>query len=363
MYRIPVVIVGGGIVGLSIAYEISKRSNVELALFEKCPFLGDHATGRNSGVLHAGLYYNTDSLKHKFCIEGNRLWREIAKEIGVEINSCGKYLVATSKEQINALNNLKSNAIKNGVTEVRDATKDEISFLSDIVNCHSAFFSPTTAILDPSALTKAMGVHLYNKDIPILLNNEVKEVKKIDDGFVVISEHEELECDYLINAGGGFAVSLRKQLGLLDLEDYFVKGNYVRTTQDIYNESLIYPVPAPEFKGLGVHSSFEMDGTVRFGPNTEDCSKYDYHLSDNVLDMMIGPIKDVFKNIDESKLAVDYCGIRHKIKRNGELFYDFWIGTESEHGIKNYVELCGIESPGLTSAPAISKTVVDSIFH
>ncbi len=354
MYDIKTAIVGGGVVGLALAYHLSFADS-DIAVFEQNPYLGDHASGRNSGVLHAGLYYETSSLKHTTCLRGNLLWREWGKNLGFDIFECGKYLVATDSSELKSLNILLDNARKNGVQALRSLSSDEVCELRQVVNCEQAFFSGSSAILDPSFAVKALGRAIYNRDIPIMLNDEVLSVTYNGKGFVIETTHGKVFSKNFVNAAGGFAVGIRKMLGLCDVENYWVKGSYIKTVQKMFNKVLVYPVPPSDLKGLGIHSSFESDGTVRFGPNTEECLEYSYTLNPSLLDEMMDPICSVFKGVDRNKLSADYCGIRSKIKVNGKLYKDFWIGTLAVHNIPGYVEFLGIESPGFTAAPALAE--------
>ena len=119
MFHIPLVIIGGGICGLLIARAIGKKfPHLEPIILEKEKYCGDHTTGRNSGVLHAGIYYNTGSLKHHLCLKGNKLWHDLANELGVPLKICGKYIMASTDDQVEELENFYQKALVNGVTKI-----------------------------------------------------------------------------------------------------------------------------------------------------------------------------------------------------------------------------------------------------
>lgn len=357
--NIPVTIIGGGIIGLSIAYELSEKyPDLEIIIIEKEEYLGEHATSRNSGVLHSGIYYPTGSLKHQFCLEGNKLWDNYASKLGLTINRCGKYLISTSNSEDNILLNYYNLALANKVEEVSWC---DDSHLKGIVNSQKSLFSKTTGIVDVPEVLKALEKNLFNKNIPILMQDEVKSIIKVDNGFQIKTSREDFLTSNLVNAAGCFAPRLRTFLGLNDLESYLVKGHYLKLNTKFYNESLVYPVPTPGLKGLGVHTSFGTDGIVRFGPNTSDVNNYDFSFEKGTFDSMYEAIKKVFPTILREDLSEDYCGIRPKIKHLGKLHSDFWIKGEKDLGIVGYTELCGIESPGLTSAPAIARYVVEEL--
>lgn len=355
-------IIGAGINGLLIAYELSEQfGDKDIVVFEKEKYCGEHQTSRNSGVLHAGIYYPTDSLKRRFCIEGNKLWRDLARKLQVDVNNCGKYIIASTKDELEDLDLYYMKALENGVSGIRWASEGELEKLRNVAYVENGFFSETTAVLDVSSAIKNLENELFKKNIPLLLENEVRVIEKIEGGFFLKTDREELHCKVLINAGGIHAVDNRKKLGLKELENYWVKGNYLKVNKKFYNEHLIYPVPLKDLKGLGVHTSFDLEGKVRFGPNTEDVDSINYGLADSLIEELIPSINRVFKGLSESDLSLDYSGIRAKVKCEGSPYHDFWIKGPKDHDIQNYIELCAMDSPGLTSAPAVSKYVLKLI--
>jgi len=194
--------------------------------------------------------------------------------------------------------------------------------------------------------------YLFQKDVPLLLGQKVENLNR-DLEFTVGEDH--FKAEVLINCGGLKGVELRSQLGLADLENNWVKGRYLKLNKKYYNDSLIYPLPEAGLKGLGVHTSFDLDGIVRFGPDTFDISEIDYKVEDDALEAMWQAIQKTFKGIEKTDLSLDYAGIRAKIKGND----DFLIQSP----ISGYIECLGIESPGLTASPAIAQHVVNQILH
>ncbi len=360
--HIPLVIIGGGVIGLSIAQEIQRKyPKLEIALFEKELYLGEHSTHRNSGVLHAGLYYEKNSLKHLLCIKGNDLWHS---ENGPFVNNCGKYLVATNQEEIIELERLYDRAKDNGVKEISWCENEDLKPLQQFLNVRKAFFSKKTSILNIPLYLKDLEIKLQSESFYLLKNQKIKKITYKNNIFHLETDLESVTCDHLVNAAGLGAIEIRKMLGLSDLENHYVKGNYLKLKKKYYNKSLIYPVPLPGLKGLGVHTSFGEDGLIRFGPNTEDVQGVDYSQRENLIDQMYPEISKIFKSISKGDLERDFCGIRPKIKLRGKIYNDFWIKSGEDYGLKNYFELCGIESPGLTSAPAIAKYLTELIeFH
>jgi len=357
---IPVIICGGGVLGLLVAHELRNcYPDLEFALLEKEGSLGDHTSGRNSGVLHAGIYYPTESLKRELCIEGNQLWRKIGADHNITINTCGKYVIASSENELDALKNVFEQAMLNkvrGISKITDKDKEKLSPF-----CHVAdgFFSETTAVLSPSEAISRLSYSLERKGSLLLRNHKVLSVKKQGDLFHLETNQGPLKSKYFFNLSGGHGPILRQGLGLHDIESVFVKGNYLKLNKSFYNESLIYPVPPSDLKGLGVHTSFDLDGIIRFGPDTESTSEAeDYEQGEGVIDQMFPAIEKIFKGITKEDLSLDYAGVRPKILKEKKPFNDFIIQGPSYHGILGYFETLGIESPGFTAAPAIAKRLV-----
>lgn len=360
---IETIIIGGGVIGLLCAKELLERfPHLEIALLEKSPYVGDMASGRNSGVLHAGIYYPGDSLKKYHCIQGNLLWRTLASELDLFLNPCGKYIFAKNNNEKKQLEELYQKAISNSVKGLRKINSQERDELSQFCFIEDGFFSETTAVISPSATCKSLGDWLYKKNLPMMMNHEVKAVNQTIDGiFKVETEKEVLSCKILINCAGAHAPKIRKMLKKENIEAKFIKGNYVKLKKDFYNKSLLYPIPEPGLVGLGVHTSFDSDGIVKFGPNVESCSGYDHNMREEVLSEMYEGVKSSFKGIKLDDLSLDYCGIRPRVEINGILQKDFLIGVPDSHGIKNYFDFLGIESPGLTAGPSLAKSMVNEL--
>ena len=362
--EIDIAIIGGGIIGLTAALEISNRfKNLDIALFEKEQYLGDQTTGRNSGVLHAGIYYPNNSKKHIYCIEGNEIWTKLAQDLEIPINRCGKFIVATKEGELTRLNEIFNQAKKNNVPGIREATTQEKIELRKDINVADALFSPATGILGVPDAVKKIEAKVFNNNVPILLNNPVSKLSKSEKGFLIQTVREEFLAKVVINCAGLHALNLRRQLGLNDLSEHWVKGNYLKFNGIIHCNSLIYPIPPEALNGLGVHSTMDIDNQLRFGPNTELIDSINYAVTDKVIEDMWPSINQLFINVKKEQLTPDYSGIRPRVKRSEDstLISDFLLQSERDHKIKGYIELLGIESPGITASPAIAKWIAKQI--
>ena len=352
-------IIGGGIIGLTIAYELKKKFPAwEIALLEAAPYLGDHSTGRNSGVLHAGLYYPTNSQKHVLCLEGIELWkRDLCPKLGIIFLECGKILFAKNENEITGLEDLWKKAHENGVKSLEWLRDAKIQEINSYIKAKKAFFSPHTGILDVTGALSKIASAFEGMGGMIAKECKVSSIEK-QDAFHLKTNQFEINTNVLVNAAGFYGPDLRAQLGLTNLKSVLVKGNYLSTSQKLNHPHLFYPVPPKDLKGLGVHSTLDLEGKIKFGPNTEDVTSIEYSDSGIAAKAMIPEIMNTFVGIDESRLYWDYAGIRSKIKNTetGKLETDFWIQSP----ISGYIECLGIESPGLTSAPAIAKKVCNT---
>jgi len=363
MEKIDVVVVGGGIVGLWTAYEILKNyPHLSLALYEKELHLGEHSTGRNSEVLHSGIYYPYQSLKHLTCLEGNRLWREFIQKYNLNFLDSGKYVVALSDQSLQ-FDQLFEKARNNNVPGVRKATAEEVKSLKSEVACDQAFFCPTSGVLGVSDALKALSQLIHDLG-GFIVKGEKFQIEQFDaSGFIFNAGSDKMRAGILINAAGHHAVELRSQLGLSGYQNRLVKGNYLSLKRKLKLHNLIYPLPPAHGLGLGVHLTLDVSGAQKFGPNTEEASTVNYAMSEAVIEQMFPAISQLFPNVQMQSLALAYAGIRSKIlDQKGQLQTDFIIGTPKKHNVANYYEYLGIESPGITASPSLAKLMVSSMF-
>ena len=360
--EVDVCIIGGGIIGLTVAYELKKRfPGQEIALLEATAYPGDQSTGRNSGVLHAGLYYPTGSLKHLLCLEGLELWIEdFCRTLSIPFRQTGKVIFARNSKESGGLDALWKKAHDNGVKSLVRLSSSDVLKMSTFVNLTEGFFSPNTGILDvPMAVLKIKNA-FENMGGIFLHSTNADEIFQREGKYLIHTHSYSVSCEKLINVAGLNAPELRMKLGLSDVESFFVKGNYISSPQSFEHPHLFYPVPPSDLKGLGVHSTIDLGGKTKFGPNTEDVTSIDYSDSGLALPSMKSEILATFKGVDGDRLYWDYAGVRSKIRNANtkELYTDFWIKSP----LPGYVECLGIESPGLTSAPAIAKKIVKDFF-
>lgn len=249
-------IVGAGVIGLNIAREILfKKPDAKIVILEKESDVGYHSSGRNSGVLHAGFYYTSNSLKAKFTRDGNRELSRYCESNGLKINRCQKVVVTKDASELEALQILYERGIKNGVN-VKIIDENELnSKFKNVKTYKKALYSPDTATVDPLEILHHIKSELINKGVEIRFNTPFKK------GL-------EKEAKVLINAAGLYADKIAKSFGFS--KDYTIipfKGIYLKyCNNDMPINTNIYPVPNLKNPFLGVHYTITVDNTIKIGP-------------------------------------------------------------------------------------------------
>ena len=355
-----VIVIGGGVIGLSIARELSK-SGIETIVLEKNDRAGDVTSSRNSGVIHAGIYYPEDYLKTKLCIEGNTLIYKYAQEKKINHKKYGKYIIAAEKSEEANLDKILKQGKKNNIFIDR-ANPEKVYENNPGLKFYKALYSPNSGVIDVPEYVTALEGDIQHYGGLISLRTSFLRAKNNKNGFLVDCESDDLfslDCKYLINCSG-----LNNEQTLQNIQNfprnkiypnYFAKGHYFKYSGKAPFSNLIYPVSGNH--SLGIHVGFDLAGGMRFGPDVEFVNKIDYKFNESLKEKFIKSISRYWPELNPDKLHPDYTGIRPKITKPNESMRDFSIETEKQHGIKNLINLQGIESPGLTSSLAIGKYV------
>lgn len=370
MEKTACVIAGAGVVGLAIAREMAMRG-FETLVLEAEHMIGTHTSSRNSEVIHAGIYYEPDSLKARFCVEGKERLYAYAAAQGIPHKRCGKLIVATSEAQHAALDKIVARAKACGVHDLQRLSAAEAQALEPAIRCTAALFSPSTGIIDSHALMLNLQGDAENHGAAIAFNTEILRIEQIDGGFSITTRDREsgeeftLEAERFINAAGLGAQTIAATINGLASEHipalHLAKGNYFSASGKNPFSHLIYPVP--EDGGLGVHLTLDLNGQMRFGPDVEWLGKeispanLDYSVDPQRGDRFYAAIRQYWPELPDGALQATYSGIRPKLSGKGEFAADFRISGSADHGITGLINLFGIESPGLTSSLAIAAHV------
>ncbi|MBN1326362.1 MAG: NAD(P)/FAD-dependent oxidoreductase [Candidatus Cloacimonetes bacterium] len=367
MEDVNILIIGAGAVGLSIG-RILAADYSDVVVVERENTFGRHTSSRNSEVIHSGIYYPGSSLKARLCIQGNELLYQYCKNNGIPFSNCGKIVVATTLEELPALYNLQKNGEQNGVKGLRLIERDEIHQLEPDIIGFKALFVPSTGILDTHTLMKTMAAEIESLDGFIIYEMEATAIcKEVNRYRVSFSNGEEYRTRILINCAGLSCAEISASLGINPAENrlaiHLCKGEYYKSSKLKGFEHLVYPLPDPKGISLGIHLSINLNGDVRFGPNAYYVDKIDYKMDETYKLDFLRAINR-YLPITEEQLQLDDCGIRPKLQAPDEKFRDFYIREESERGFPGFINLIGIESPGLTSCLAIAeeiKLILDQI--
>ena len=361
--RSECVIIGGGIIGLAIAAKLAKQG-LSVIILEAEKQTIQHASSHNSEVIHSGIYYKSESLKAKFCVEGNHLLYEYCHNKGVDYKRIGKLIIANDLNEQNALNKLYLNGIKNGVNGLSVINKREIINKEPNLNAKYAIFSETTGIIDSHAFALSLEAEIENFGSHIILDSPV-----LDGVFngtswdldVGGSSDCIINCDLVINAAGFNAQMIATKFGLENTPSpVYVKGHYYKLLGKSPFNHLIYPIPN-KF-GLGIHTSLDMSNNLKFGPDAEliDSPDYKFIGNENRKAKFIKSIASYLNDFNIDLIQEDYCGVRVRLHPDHHLS-DFHIQYPSDHGMIGLVNLFGIESPGLTSSLAIADSISNHI--
>lgn len=259
-------IIGGGVIGLSIGIALlESKPSLKVIIAEKEKTLSMHASGRNSGVLHAGFYYSPDSLKAKFCREGNAELRKVAKKHGILVRDVGKVVVARNLNENERLDMLFERGIENGVDiEIKPA--GELKNFEPLALTHERFlWSPSTGVSDPKAINEALSQDFISLGGQIDFDAKVNLIQKNSE---VIDESNQYESTYFINSAGAQSDRIARTVGVgLEYAMLPFMGVYRATEEkNLPLQRLVYPVPHPINPFLGVHFTLTVDHKVKIGP-------------------------------------------------------------------------------------------------
>ena len=362
------VVVGAGVVGLACAAALARRGDSVLVI-ERNAVPGEETSARNSGVIHAGLYYPAESFKSRLCTRGRALLYARAAREDIPHKKLGKLLVATDPEEVTKLQALAKRAEENGVPGLRWIEQPELKRIEPHLNAVLALFSPESGIVDAPSLVASYRAEASAHEAQLVLRTKVAAIERHSDGYRVETEHvqtrerEAVLARSVVNAAGLAASEIAALAGLpvqqLGYVQQLCKGDYFQLAPRIARlvSHLIYPLPVQA--GLGVHLTFDTGGQLRAGPDTQYIAEADYRVDPAKASVFCTAVSRYLPAVTEEDFTPDYAGLRPKLQGPGEAFRDFVIEEASPHGLPRLVNLLGIESPGLTASEAIAELVCD----
>jgi L-2-hydroxyglutarate oxidase LhgO len=361
--RCKYTVIGAGVIGLAIARELAIRVKDDMGVFvvEKETASGTGVSSRNSEVIHSGIYYPTGSLKHKLCVEGRKMIYKYCSDKNIPHKKCGKLIVATSKDETESLENIFQQSKLNGIEGVVRLTKEEVYSLEPDVNAYEALLSKETGILNAHHFMSSLECDIKELNGTIVHGAEVIGLEHTENGSIVqLNDGTTFMSLAVINCAGLNSAVISKMLGLGPETIYPCKGSYFYYSGKHDLKHLIYPVPEKKLTGLGVHATLDLNGRLKFGPDTEYTDKMDdFTVDAGKKEKFFVSAKKLLKGLDPEKLLPDMAGVRPKIQGPNEAAVkDFYIKEEK---YKGFINLIGMESPGLTSSLAIGRYVADML--
>jgi L-2-hydroxyglutarate oxidase len=390
-----VAVIGGGILGLAIGYELSKsHAHLNISIFEKEDGLGKHQSGNNSGVLHCGLYYQPGSLKAKLAVDGIREMISFCEKNQINHEVCGKIVVASDDREIGLLDNLADRGVKNGLTGLKFLSQGELAEREPNVRAKKALLVPEEGIVDYKQVMQVLAKHIINSGGKIHTNDKVIGVTALNSNSTLLkSEKNEQSFDLVINCSGLFSdrtySNLTSKKSPIKIVPF--RGEYMHIADEYKHvvNHLIYPVPDPQYPFLGVHFTRMINGGREVGPNAvlalkrEGYKNSDFSLFDTLDSLTYKGFLNFFaKNASfamgeflsslstkafvakAKKMIPDIegymfekggtSGVRAQaISPKGELIMDFNIVKEN-----NQIHVLNAPSPGATAALSIAKHII-----
>ena len=388
-----IVVIGGGCVGLATAYKLNlKYPNLKIAVLEKEATVSAHQTGRNSGVIHSGIYYKPGSYKAKNCVEGRRELVAFAREHGIKHDICGKIIVATHESELAHMNKVYANGIANGVEDLRLITAEEIKEIEPYCEGIAGIWVGCTGIIDYVGFSKKLAELIENKfdGSKVFLNTEAKDFLKQGDKTIIKTNKGDVETKFIIACAGLQSDRIAKKEGTgTDSAIVGFRGDYYDLSEKGRKKvrNLIYPVPNPQFPFLGVHFTRMTNDEIECGPNAvfvfkrEGYGKTDFNMKDTAeafgyggtwkffakhwrfgLDEYRGAfskayflkrLQKLIPSLEMEDIIPGRAGVRAMaLSKEGNMIDDFKIEAKG-----NAIHVLNAPSPAATAALAIGKAV------
>ncbi len=394
MQQFDCVVIGGGIVGLSVAWTLlGKKPGIRIAVLEKETDWARHQTGRNSGVMHSGIYYKPGSLKAKLCREGNRRLVEFCQQYGIPYEACGKVIVATTTSELPLLENLYQRGIANGLAPQK-LSAPEVNEVEPHVSCLAGIQVPSTGIVDFVGVCRKLAELIGAQGGELRLDTRVQGFEVDGSRVVLETATDTLSARWVVNCAGLQSDRLAKLAGAEPGAQIVpFRGEYyeLKSERRSLVRNLIYPVPDPNFPFLGVHFTRMIDGSVHAGPNAVlslkregyHCTSFDLrdfletmtypgfwrlaakHAKSGLQEMhrsfskkaFVRSLQKLIPEIREEDLIPGEAGVRAQALRpDGGLVDDFLI-VHSPFAI----HVCNAPSPAATASLEIARVIAEDV--
>jgi len=363
MEKVDITIIGAGVVGLAVGAALADPSR-QIVLLEKNLAFGQEASSRNSEVIHAGLYYPPESLKARTCVQGNRMLYSFCSQHNIGCARLGKLMLAAREEEFSELERIKTRAEACGVEGLAILDRKQVARKEPHIHAHAALWSPVTGIINSHELMQAYSRLIEDHGSFIVYDSEVVVVEPRADGYILSIAKEDYRffSRTVINCAGLNSDRIAGLAGIdIDRTRYrlkYCKGEYFALQKKLPVKHLIYDIPRDDL-GLGIHLVIDLAGGMRLGPNAFNVDTLDYKIDSSHKQEFFRLAQAYFEDISIEDLVPDTAGIRAQLHHDdGNGFKDFIIKEESDKDLPGFINCIGIESPGLTAAPAIAEEVV-----
>ena len=371
--HVDALVIGGGVIGLAVAMRLT-RGGMAVALLERHESFGREASSRNSEVVHAGMYYPTGSMKARLCVAGNLALYAWCDAHGVSYRRTGKFIVATSLDEAAVLEGILARGVANGVEGMRWVAAGELEREEPEVRAATALWSPFTGIVDSHGFMQSLADEAALHGALLGWGHTFVDAEPTVEGYAVRyrtpeGNDERMHATRVVNAAGLSADDIAAGMGLdIDALQYrlcYVRGCYFRLSDRWTGRlrHLVYPVPHAGLSGLGVHVTVDLAGGARLGPDVELLGEkvQDYRVAADRAEAFAAAAGTYLPNLRLEDIRADQAGIRARRIVPGGGAPDFIIAEEGDRGLPGWVNLIGIESPGLTCALPLADHVVQLV--
>jgi glycerol-3-phosphate dehydrogenase len=348
-----VAIIGGGVVGCSIARELS-RYELRIALVEKCAEIGFGTTKTNSGIIHPGHHSSPGTLKGRLAVRGNQLFDTLCQELSFGFRRIGELVVAQREEDLPVLEKLKEQGEMKGVAGLeiwdrRRLRREEPNLSKALL---AALHAPTAGVINPYEFAFALIENAVDNGVDLVVDAPAEKLDVGPDGITVHTPKGVFPARFVVNCAGVFSDEVAGMAGLDDFRIHPRKGEEYMLDKRLRGlvRRLIFPVPSTKSKGILIIPTF--DGTIMVGPTAEDTEdRYDVSTTESGADEVFGFVRKICPAISARDTIAEFAGLRAVSNTD-----DFIIGPSH---VKGFINVAGIQSPGLTAAPAIAEYVRD----
>ena len=393
MKEYDIIIIGGGIIGCAISKSIISKTKKKVAVLEKENHVGEHASSRNSGVIHSGFYYKPNSLKARFCVEGNKKLLEYCLLNNVPYKKTGTLVVAKNEHDSETLYKLLDRGKINNVPGIKIVNNDELRKIEPYVKGKKGLYSPTGSIVNSKILVKTMAAETKNNGVDFLFGEKVLKISQKNDQILVNTKNYKIKSKYLINCAGIYADRIANLTGLkLNYRIIPFRGKYYQLIKEksFLLKSMVYPIPDPNLPFLGIHITRTIDNNIIVGPNAvlafgrEAYSNKQFSISDikDIISydgfwkmMLLNSVKmknefiqsfskgkfveqaqNLIPNLKSADFQEGYSGIRAQlVDRDGKLVDDLIIKNQN-----NITHILNAVSPGMTCSLPFADYVVNN---